>query len=78
MGDKWIELQRELPPGIMIVEQKYRSIIDRIHKLNDEDLGEIEAFLSFLADGSEFLAEDSAKNSPRIFEFMTGGMQRAG
>lgn len=78
MGDKWIEVQKELPPGIMIIEEKYRSIVDRIHELCDEDLWELEAFLDFLAEGSKYVADDSDNNSQKIFDFMTGGMQRAG
>ncbi len=78
MRDKWIERKRELPPGIMVVGEKHRAIMDRIKNLGDEDLREIEAFLNFLIDGSESLKDSNNSNLRKIYDFMAGGMERAG
>jgi len=45
MLDKWIELKKDLPAGLMIIEEKLRPLLEEIHNLNSEDLLELESFI---------------------------------
>ena len=77
MKEKWIERKKELPPGIMVVGERHRVIMERIKNLDDGDLREVDAFLDFLVEGSETLLEND-NNLKKIYDFMAGGMERAG
>jgi hypothetical protein len=74
MLGKWIEKQEGLPDGILIVDEKLGRILKMIHGLENQDLQELEAFAGYLAGGSESLENKAAS---KMYDFMTGGMQRA-
>jgi hypothetical protein len=72
-----IEKQESLPDGIVIVDKKLGRLLKTIQSLESQDMHELEAFVSYLAGGSENLDKLENQATTKIYDFMTGGMQLA-
>jgi len=78
MGEKWIKVRRELPPGILVLDGKHQELVEKVLDLSDEDLLELEAFLEFLNESSGGTQRANTAGAKKIYDFMAGGMQRVG
>ena len=53
-------------------------MIERLHELSPQDVGEVSAFVDYLQSGTDQLTEPEAKEGGdlKLYDFMQGGISR--
>jgi len=70
-----MKIKRGFPRGIMFIRESLRPLVNKIHQLGEEDLGELDAFMDYLLKGPQKLPEPPNGESLKIYDFMEGGLQ---
>jgi hypothetical protein len=71
-----MRIRKGLPPGYMKIDEDLRSLIERLHQLNGQDVQEVVAFIDYLLSGAEKLSGHEQKNGGhlKLYDFMEGGI----
>ena len=72
-----MRFRKGLPSDMVFVEDRLREVVQKLHKLDDGDLRELDAFIDYLANGSGTRPErpDESETS-RMYDFMNGGLEK--
>jgi len=71
-----MKIRKGLPPGYMKIDEDLRSLIERVHQLDRQDVREVAAFIDYLLSGTEQLSGHEQKNGGnlKLYDFMEGGI----
>ena len=71
-----MRIRKGLPPGYMKIDEELRTLIGRLHQLDQQDVHEVAAFIDYLHNGVEQLKGQERKNGGnlKLYDFVEGGI----
>ena len=71
-----MRIKKGLPAGVMLVREGLIPLVEKITRMREEDIPEVEAFLDYLQKGTEqlYVQSQNEANPSKIYDFMDGGL----